>query len=68
MRIFAISDIHTDFIKNLDWIQSLAPQEYHNDILIVAGDVSDNLETIEKTFTILKSKFRYVFFFFSWKS
>jgi len=67
MRIFAISDIHTDFIKNLDWIQSLAPQEYQNDILIVAGDVSDNLEIIEKTFTILKSKFRYVFFC-SWKS
>jgi len=62
MRIFAISDIHTDFIKNLDWIQSLSQLEYQNDILIVAGDVSDNLETIEKTFTILKSEFCYVFF------
>lgn len=57
MRVYAISDIHTDFEVNMQWIESLDNTKYKSDILILAGDVSDKLLVIEETLKKLSSKF-----------
>ena len=40
-RIFAISDLHTDYEANMEFVESLPP--HPEDVLIVAGDVSDDI-------------------------
>ena len=40
MRVFALSDIHVDYLENLNWILQLSADEYQQDILVLAGDVS----------------------------
>lgn len=62
MRLFATSDLHTDYKENFRWLQELSDTEYRNDALIVAGDVSDRLEIIRETLLLLRSKFRQLFF------
>ena len=54
MRVFALSDLHADFPPNLSWIHSLSSDEYRNDFLILAGDVSDLPVRLEVVFVILK--------------
>ena len=58
--IYAVSDIHTDYKQNLDWATSLSG--YEDDVLLVAGDVSDDLVTFEATMEALSSSFGAVFF------
>lgn len=62
MKIYLVSDVHTDHVENLEWIRNLSPTEYKQHTLILAGDVSDNLETFEITMKLLKEKFNNVFF------
>eukprot|EP00884_Botryococcus_braunii_P009223 jgi/Botrbrau1/18301/Bobra.0179s0030.1 len=62
MRIWAVSDIHTDYKENLDWCQELDQTEYKDDVLILAGDVTDNVEKFRRTLESLKSAFKHVFF------
>lgn len=61
-RIFAVSDLHTDYSENLDWCFKIDGQEHQNDILLVAGDVSDNLERLEATLSALNARFGAVFY------
>lgn len=62
MRIFATSDLHTDFKENWSLLKQLSAVAYQDDALIVAGDIADKLEIIEKTLVLLRSKFRHVFY------
>jgi hypothetical protein len=62
MRLFAISDLHTDFKENRLVVESLPDDTFKQDALIVAGDVADRLEVIEYTLALLRSKFRHVFY------
>ncbi len=62
MRILAISDLHTDFQKNWLIIQQLSKTQYQDDVLIVAGDIASQINTITQTLTLLRSRFRDVFF------
>ncbi len=62
MRIFAISDIHIDYDENRKWVFNLSQNEYKKDILIVAGDVTDDLSSLKHTFEALKNRFMEVFF------
>lgn len=62
MRIFVISDLHTDYTENLIWVKGMPMDVFREDTLIVAGDVAEKLETFETTMTILKERFKYVFF------
>lgn len=62
MRIYAISDLHTDYEDNMAWVASLSSTLYQPHTLIVAGDVANSLETFTVTMRILKEKFREVFF------
>lgn len=60
MRVFAVSDLHTDFKENLLLLSSLSSTLYRDDALIVAGDVADQLPIISETLQMLRSKFRRV--------
>jgi len=62
MRVFATSDLHTDYKENFLWLTQLSDTAYRDDTLIVAGDISDRLEIIRETLLLLRSKFRHVLF------
>ncbi|HEY6924789.1 MAG TPA: metallophosphoesterase [Steroidobacteraceae bacterium] len=62
MRIFAISDIHVDYEMNARWLAGLSTSEYREDVLIVAGDISDSLERVGWALSILTARFRRVMF------
>ena len=62
MRVFAVSDIHVDYAENLTWILSLEHKEYANDILILAGDVTDKMSLLEQVFVALAASFKAVLF------
>ncbi len=57
MRIYAISDIHIDYKVNRQWLNELSRQEYVNDILIIAGDITSDIKLLEYVFKELKSCF-----------
>ncbi len=62
MRVHAISDIHVDYPDNLAWLQRLSASDYQADILVLAGDVSDDMGLLEDTLQILLGKFHRVCF------
>ena len=62
MRVFAVSDIHVDYAENLVWILSLDRKEYANDILILAGDVTDKMALLEQVLVSLAASFKAVLF------
>lgn len=62
MRVYAVSDIHVDYKENLDWILGLDREEFADDILILAGDVTDNLSLLGRVFYSLAACFKEVMF------
>lgn len=60
VKVYAISDIHIDYPLNADWISRLSDKDYGDDILIVAGDISDSIERTEWCFKELADRFRRV--------
>lgn len=62
MRIFAISDLHTDFSANRALLDELPRREYGSDVLLVAGDIADRLAVIGDTLGVLRSRFSEVFY------
>lgn len=62
MRVFAVSDIHVDYDENLKWILALDKSEYSEDVLILAGDVSDKMQLLQQVFESLAACFRAVMF------
>jgi Icc-related predicted phosphoesterase len=62
MRVFAISDLHTDFSDNWKALQQLSRQDYNNDVVLVAGDIADKLSVIEKTLSLLRARFKQIFY------
>ncbi|KAF5184692.1 hypothetical protein FRX31_025724 [Thalictrum thalictroides] len=61
-RVFVISDLHTDYSQNMAWIHSLSTTLYQNDLLLVPGDVAETYNNFFSTMSILKLKFRHVFY------
>lgn len=62
MRIFAISDIHVDYDMNARWLADLSASEYRDDVLILAGDISDSLERVGWALSTLAARFRRVMY------
>lgn len=62
MRIYAVSDLHSDFEANRLFLERLPVTAYTEDVLLVAGDVADRLETLGETLALLRSRFAQVFF------
>lgn len=62
MRVFAVSDIHIDYEANAQWVAGLSVSEYQDDVLILAGDVTDTLIKLEWCLNTLVRRFRKVLF------
>jgi len=62
MRIFAISDIHVDYDVNTQWVANLSTLEYQDDVLILAGDVSDTRRLLDWCLSTLAKCFKKVLF------
>lgn len=62
MRVYALSDLHADYPENMAWLRDLETADYCQDILILAGDVSDSLQVLEEVLAILVSRFGKVLF------
>jgi predicted phosphodiesterase len=62
MRVFAISDLHIDYEENRRWTYGLSQSDYKNDILVLAGDVTDETALLEKAFQVLKKCFAQVLY------
>jgi len=60
--VFALSDAHVDLPENMAWLQALSPVDDGEAALILAGDVSDDLATLEEALVCLRRKFAEVFF------
>ena len=64
VRVHAVSDVHTDHASNLAWVEALAGERasLRDDVLLLAGDVSDDLGTLERTLAPLAGAFGAVAF------
>jgi len=62
MQIYAMSDFHVEKEINRLWIETLSSTDFTNDVIIVAGDISDNLNRVKTTLSVLRSKFGELFF------
>lgn len=62
MRVFALSDIHIDYEENVKWVASLSRSEYQDDVLILAGDVTDTRQLFDWCLSALARRFKKVLF------
>lgn len=62
LRVFVVSDLHTDYTENMKWVKDLSSVRYKNDVLIVAGDVSETYKNFMMTMSLLKNKFEHVLY------
>ena len=62
MRVFAISDIHVDYIENAEWLSHISRHDYLDDVLILAGDLTDVPDLLRKSFEQLVIRFKQVLF------
>ena len=62
MRVFAISDIHVDYPENRNWLSKLSSVDFLEDVLIIAGDITDRLMLLQRCFQELSKKFLKVIF------
>lgn len=61
-RIFAVSDVHCDRKEMEDWIHALDSYMFQDDVLIVAGNLACQRTAVQRGLSVLKSKFRRVFY------
>ena len=62
MRIFALSDVHVDYDANAKWVASLSNDDYRDDVLILAGDVTDTRRLLEWCLGAFVRRFKRVLF------
>lgn len=62
MRVYALSDLHVDYKRNMSLLQQISDVEYVDDALLLAGDISDDLDRSKSCLAYLRAKFRHVFF------
>jgi len=62
LRIYALSDLHIDYDENRRWLANLSLEDYRDDVLILAGDISDITRYLTLSFRELKKRFRMVLF------
>jgi predicted phosphodiesterase len=64
-RVLCISDLHTDHMLNMKWLENrtcLHDDLGETDLIVVAGDISHDLETFENTLLFLTETGAQVFF------
>jgi metallophosphoesterase superfamily enzyme len=65
-RVFVVSDLHTDYQDNMEWVRRL-PAEVgarrgEEDALVVAGDVAETRDNFARTMAVLRERFGAVFY------
>jgi len=66
-RVFVVSDLHTDYPENMDWVRRLpaevgAGEGAGVDALVVAGDVAETRDNFARTMEVLRGRFGAVFY------
>ena len=62
MKIYGISDMHMDYEQNRNLILGLKDMSLKDDVILVAGDISNNISILLETLGFLRSLSRAVFF------
>jgi predicted MPP superfamily phosphohydrolase len=62
LRVFVVSDLHTDYDENLKWVECLSTVNYKDDVLLVAGDVAETYNMFVVTMSLLRERFEHVFY------
>lgn len=62
MRVLAVSDLHVDYEPNARWVANVSAADHQEDVLILAGDVSDSLPRLHACLSTLATRFRRVLF------
>ena len=62
MRVFAVSDLHVDYESNRKFVSGLYDYDYRDDVLLVAGDVTQCLDQFASACHEVTKKYRAVFF------
>lgn len=62
MRLWTISDLHVDYGENFRWVIQLSDWDYQDDLLIVAGDITDHPTLFRQALQGLRGKFHDVLF------
>jgi predicted phosphodiesterase len=62
MRLFLGSDFHVDYRENLTWLENLSVSDFTDDVLIVAGDLSDDIDLVRRCFDILVPRYKQLLF------
>jgi len=61
-KVYAITDVHFDQLGKEEWAHSIHSTKFLEDSLIVTGNVADSFRAIGRALTVLRSKFRRVFY------
>lgn len=66
-QVWIVSDLHVDYSENMNWLREICESarpaaEEDRDAMIVAGDLSHNLEHIENALSFICGAFSPVFF------
>lgn len=62
MRLFALSDIHVDYADNARCVEGLSDTDYRDDVLILAGDLTEDSGLLGWCLARFAAKFRQVLF------
>ncbi|KAK4742876.1 hypothetical protein SAY87_000877 [Trapa incisa] len=62
LQVFVVSDLHTDYSENMEWVNCLSPTKYKKDVLLVAGDVAETYKNFVLTMSLLKDRFEHVLY------
>ncbi|XP_048138696.1 LOW QUALITY PROTEIN: acyl-carrier-protein phosphodiesterase PptH-like [Rhodamnia argentea] len=62
LRVFVLSDLHTDYSENMKWVECLSTVKHKRDVLLVAGDVAETYNNFVLTMSLLKERFEHVFY------
>lgn len=62
IRVFVVSDLHTDYAENMAWVKCICSTSHQDDILLVAGDVAETYDNFFSTMSLLTRRFKHVFF------
>lgn len=62
LRVFVLSDLHTDYSENMTWVKHISIVTHKKDVLLVAGDVAETFKNFVQTMSLLKDRFEHVFY------
>lgn len=61
-RIWGISDLHVDYAENFHAIEQWSDWDFQQDVLLLAGDLTDKLELLGRALAVCRRKFAQVVF------